>query len=554
MTLKVIDLPSDEFVPNFANKSLVEVNKWKEENNIIVKTTYEYSDKILKNYVISQDISYPTLVKDVTEINIVLSNGPDYSKEVIVPNFIGMKYDAVMKYIEENFLSNVQFDFVKSEEEKDLILEQEGSGTRKRSDLITLTVSTDVEPSETKIIDLTGKTRLYAENWLKKHGFKVEIKEEYSDTIEQDCVMSQSTVNEVKNPLEDTITLTISKGQMIVVPDLASLSEEERNKWILDNDLKVKYQENYNDEVKLGDIISSSIQKGDTISSGDEIEITISKGNLKMPAVNNINDFSIWAANNNVDYELQYEYSTTIKKDEIIKCSHEKGQSIKVNDTVVITISKGKSITLPNFVGKSKTEIQEKCQSLNLNCTFKVGGYTENTKANICTSQSKSSGTNVAEGTSLVITLSAGIVEKVDVPSFKGKTKNEITNLCKSLGVTCTFKYDSNYSSTAKDVCLSQSKTGKVNKGTSITVTLSKGPAQTYKVVIDVNQLSNGNPAKTKETLEKKLKNNYPGVNFVFKFEKSTIRIGYLSNNSDIKLGENIITQGKTYTVIINSD
>ena len=201
-----------------------------------------------------------------------------------------------------------------------------------------------------------------------------------------------------------------------------------------------------------------------------------------------------------------------------------------------------------------KSTIESKCKELKLSCSFKYGGYTESIKKDIATKQSKAKGTIVAEGTSLVITLSSGIYEKVSVPSFSGKTKTEITNSCKNLGITCNFTYQSSFSSTAKDICVSQSKTGQVNKGSTITVTLSKGPAKTYKIVIDANQLSNGNPEATKATLQKKLSSACPGINFNFKFEKANSGIGYLSPTSQVKVGSNTFTEGKTYTVIINSN
>ena len=116
------------------------------------------------------------------------------------------------------------------------------------------------------------------------------------------------------------------------------------------------------------------------------------------------------------------------------------------------------------------------------------------TKAGIAISQSKKSGTKVSEGTGITITLSAGIQEKVTVPSFIGKTKSQITSSCNSIGVKCTFAYESKYSSTPKDTCTKQSTTGKVNKGSTITITLSKGPAKTYSIFIQADWLSQGNP------------------------------------------------------------
>ena len=551
--LGIINLPQDVYVKNFYNTPITEVYAWKEKNQVFIDEVYEYSDTIPEYHVISQDISSDTLVKDVVRMTLIVSKGPDYNKEVIVPSFTGWKYDDVIKYLEENYLNNVKISFSESNNPVDTVIYQEGSGTRKRNDLIKLTFS-KAETSEVEIIDFTNKSLLYATSWLEKYGFKYELDYENSDEIKKDYIINQSSKNEVKNPSEDTITLTVSKGKIIKVPDFSTMDMDDINKWIMENNLKINYQESYDEEISLGDVISSNVTKDSVIETGSVVEIVISKGKLEMPKLDNVNEFSVWATENNVKYELVYDYSSTIKKDDIIKCSHKQGDLIKESDTVIITISKGKSITLPSFITMSKSTIESKCKELNLTCSFKYGGYTESTKKDIAIKQSKAKGTVVAEGTSLVITLSSGIYEKVSVPSFKGKTKTEITSSCKSLGITCNFTYQSTFSSTKKDTCVSQSKTGQINKGSTITITLSKGPAKTYTIVIDANQLSNGNPEATKATLQKKLSAACPGVKFTYKFQTANSGIGYLSPTSQVKVGSNTFTEGKTYTVIINSN
>ncbi len=553
-TLGIINLPTEEFIPNFYNKDISELKKWSIENNINILENYEHSDTILKDYVISQDVYYPTLTKDVHELKVNISLGPDLEKEIIIPNFIGLKYDDVIKYIQENHLTNVKFNFTETDDNIDIVIEQIGSGSRKRNDEIILTIATSKEKKETTIPDLREKDLIYAENYLKKLGFKVDIEYDFSDTILKDKVIDQNFINEIKNPLEDTIILTISKGKKTISPDISSMNSEQINKWAEENNIKVSYTEEYNDDIKLGDVITSSVKKDDILSSGDKIEITISKGNLKMPSIKDINEFTNWATTNKVDYEINYEASDTIKKDNIIKCSHNVGDAIKENDTVIVTISKGKTITIPNFIGMNKSDIEKKCANINLNCNFKSGGYQEKVAKNIAVSQSKKANTSVSEGTSLTISLSDGIIEKVTIPSFVGMKKSDIEKKCSTLHVTCKFSYASGYSNTEKDSCVSQSKTGSVNKGSVINITLSNGPAKTYTIIIDANQLSSGNPTKTKETLEKKLKSACPGVTFKFTFQKANSGIGYLAPTSQIKVGSNKLTQGKTYNVIINSN
>lgn len=551
--LNIINLPKENYVLNFYNTPLSDIYKFKETNNIDIIEVYEYSDTIPEYHIISQDVSPYTLVKNINKITVIISKGPDFNKEIVVPSFTGMKYDDVIKYLEENYLNNVEISFENSNNPIDTVIYQEGSGTRRRNDLIKLTFSKG-EIVPINIIDFTNQSLLSATSWLTKNGFKYELIYEYSENINKNYIISQNTVNEVKNPETDVITLTVSKGKTIKVPDLTKMSVEEINKWIMENGLKVTYSESYNETISLGNIISANVKTDDIIETGSEIEIVISKGRLEMPKVESISEFTIWANTNNVNYDIISEYSATILKDEIIKTSHQTGDVIKKDDTVIITISKGKSVTIPSFIGQGKSAIQNKCTSLNLNCSFTYGGYTENTKRDIALKQSKASGTIVSEGTNLVITLSSGVYEKVTIPNFSGKTKSSISSTCNSLGIKCNFTYQSSFSSTAKDICVGQSKTGKVNKGTTITITLSKGPAATYKVVIDANQLSNGNPSATKNTLQQKLTSACPGVTFVFKFEKANSGIGYLAPNSQVKVGSNTFTQGKTYTVIINSN
>ena len=554
LTLGVVNLPYDEIVPNFYNKPFSEVNEWKKENNITIIENYEYSDTITKFYVISQDALYPTLTKDITEMTITISLGPDPEKEIVVPNFIGLSFTEVIKFIDENYLTNVEIVYEESTSNEDTVITQDNSGTLKRNSPIKITFAKGEAPEEVKVIDLEKKTILYATAWLNKYGFKVTTKYEFSDKVESDIVIKQNIKDEVVKPLETEIILTVSKGKMLIAPDFAKMSVDEINEWIINNNLKIRYLEEYNETVKLGDVISSSKKKDEIIEKGESIDITISKGSLKMIKISSINEFVNWATNNHVDYNLNYEYSNSVSKDQIINASHKEGDIIKNDDTVILTISKGKSISIPNFVGMSKTNIQNKCNELNLNCSFKTGSYTEKTAKDVATSQSKNSGTVVSEGTNLVITLSAGIYEKVNVPSFNGKTKSQISSECQSLGINCNFNYQSGYSDTPKDTCVSQSQTGTVNKGSTINITLSNGPAQSYNVIIDANQLSSGNPEATKATLESKLKNACPGVTFNFKFEKANSGIGYLAPSSDVKVGSNTLIQGHTYNVIINSN
>ena len=533
------------YVSDFINKDISEVIKFTDKYNLKLNTNTEYSDTVLKNHVIMQEYGINTLIKEIDTFNVTISLGPNYNKEVVVSNLTGFKYDDVMKYIKDNYLSNVEITFIKSDKEKDTVIEQVGSGSLKRCDLIKFVFSygnEEIEPTPVK--SLKGLSLFEATSYLKRYNIPYEIKYEYSN-YDVDTIVSQDIVS-------DKLTLVVSKGKKIIVPDLSKMTSLEITKWALENNVKVSFKEVYNKEYESGKIIETNYSKGDVIAS-EPLIITISKGSMVMPKIDDLATFKLWASENNINYEEVYEFNNDIAEGNLIKTNIKEGEKIIETDTIILTISKGKSVTIPNLVGKNKNTILKLCQDNNLTCTFTYGGLTENVQKDISIKQSKPSGSVVSSKTNVLITLSSGIYEKVNVPSFIGKTKQEIQTTCNSLGIKCNFTYNNTYNDTLYDKCLSQDKTGTVIKGSTINITLSIGPAKTYSFVLDGSLLSGGNPEQTKKTLEQKLKEKCPGVNFVFSFQPVNSGIGYLNPNSQIKVGQNNVVQGKTYKVIINS-
>ena len=539
------------YVNDFINHPYSEVVEWADKYKIELTTLHEYSDTVEINHVIMQEYGIETLVSDVKKIKVTISDGPNPYKEIIVPNFTGFSFDDVMKYIKENHLTNVEIDFAISDKARDTVIEQVGSGSMLRNDLIKIVFSYGEEIETTEVKDLKGLSLFESTTYLKRYGINYEIEYEFSDKIKKDYVISQDKINEVVESLK----LVVSKGAEIVVPDLSKMSSSEITKWASNNNIKIKYEEVYNKEYESGKIIKVSIDTDTKLSEGSEIVITISKGSLIMPEVKSISEFKLWATSNNIPFEENYEFSNTIKNGELINISPKTGEKITENDTIVLTISKGKSVTVPNLIGLTKTEAINKCKSADVSCTFKYGGLTESTKKDVVTAQSKKSGITVAEGSNVTITLSSGIIPKVTIPNFVGKSKSEISSSCASLGLTCNFNYSNSFSTTAKDIALSQDKTGTVNQGTTVNITLSKGSARTYEdVFVQGDWLKLGNPELTKSTLKSKLESACPGVNFTFTFKPVNSGIGYLSQDSQVKVGANTFIEGKTYNVIINSN
>ncbi len=508
----IINLPTQALLENFTGKSITEALKWAKENNIDVKQIYEYSDNILEYNIITQSVSPNTLLKKVDEITFTVSYGPNYDKIVSIPNMVGWEIDSAIKTINENFLNNVNIEYeINDEVKKDIIINQSTSGQIRRNDELTLTVSLgredELEPVE--MINLQDKSLFEATLWLKRHGIKYEIEYVFSDKVKKDFVVGQKTeVGEMVDPKEDTVTLVISKGKKIIVPDLTKMTVDEVTTWIMENNLKVSFESKYDSSIEAGKIIEADYSENDEVEAGTIITVTISKGPLKMPKFNNVTEFRNWANSNSIEYREEYEFNDEINNGDIIKTIPEADTVINYSDTIIIKISYGKPVTIPNFIGKSRGEIENTCYNIGLNCTFYYNGYS-NTPYDIAQNQNKVEGAQVVSGTYVSIGLSSGPKPaENNQPNNDKPQENPPTNQCTS--------------------------------------------TEQHRLKIEKDWIMGGSAQATINTLTQKLKEKYPNVKFDFGKDSCNLPAGYISEKSPITNNSTIKDcQDKAYTIIV---
>ena len=135
------------------------------------------------------------------------------------------------------------------------------------------------------------------------------------------------------------------------------------------------------------------------------MKLTISKGCLKMIKYTTLEEFIKWADNNEVRYSVDYEFSDSIDSGKLISISHEENDIVKSNETIKILISQGSTVTVPNLVGKTKTEIDEICSNTKIKCVF-IYETNKDVDKDICTKQSMRKDSKVPVNTSITITIS----------------------------------------------------------------------------------------------------------------------------------------------------
>ena len=483
---KIIKLPEEEKFANYVNKDYSSLKEWCDKNNIELETNYEYSDEIEKGKIIRLDINEGTLVKDIKVITVTISDGPDYDKTIILPSMLGWNVDDVLEYVNKNFLINVTINFENDSTEKDIIFKQNKNGELRRNSEIIFTCSLgDIKdiPTIVSMENLLNKDLLEAIVWLKRNNVNYKVEYEFSDKDKNTIIKQNIEEGKEIDTTKDEVILTISKGKAIKMIDLTKLTVNEVTDWIIKNNLKIAFDEIYDESIETGKIIKQSIAVNTEIATETLITVTISKGQIKMQKFNSLYEFKEWANKYNVKYSESYEYSSTVQKGSVISYSYNENDIVDPDSVIYVKVSLGKAITIPSFVGISKTEAQNTCNSLGLKCNFVSGNYT-NYNQNVIYAQSRAKGNRVASGS-------------------------------------------------------------------AITLTLSRGIPQTYKLSIMQNDLSVGNADATINNLKKVLASRYPGVNFVFqKVKDNTLNSGLPSPSSPTKNGVSI-KQGQTYTIYI---
>lgn len=409
--INLVSLPKEEVIASYYNKDLKELKDFADKNNINLVIEYEYSDEVETGKIIRIDTEGIIYVKDIKQIIVTISDGPNYDKLLIVPSMIGRNLDDLIEFIDKNFMNNVTINFEISDTDKDTIIAQDKNGEIRRNSDITFVISLGSEISDTVTMEnLVGMKLFDAELWLKRNGIKYEIKYEFSDKSKNE-VLSQSTNKDEEINIKDTnITITVSAGVAIKIPDFKTMTVDEATSWIINNKLKVEFNEIYDENIETGKIIEQSIKENELVKENTLINLTISKGQIIMDEFKSISDFRDWANKYNVKYNETYDYSNNISKGEAINYSYNKGDIIDPDGVIYVKISLGKAVYIPSFVGKSKNDAQNICNSLGIRCNFVTGTYT-NYNSNVIYNQSRSVNSKVASGSSITLTLSKGIPE-----------------------------------------------------------------------------------------------------------------------------------------------
>lgn len=481
-------------------------------------------------------------------------------------------------------------------------------------------------PEEEKITSYTNIPYKTLNEWATKNNIEIEAEYEYSDEIVKGNII-RIDVNEgtyVKDIKK--IKVTISEGpdydKLIIIPSMIGWNIDDVVKYIENNHL-INVNINYEKDNSEKDTVIKQNKNGE-LRRNQEFVLVVSYGiekleeNIDMIDLTNMSLFNatLWLKRNGIKYSIEYEFSDTIDKNIVVSQNINANTNISINDdSVILNVSKGKSINVPNLLKMSVEEITNWITQNKLKIEFDEI-YDEEIEAGKIIKANFNENDHIEEGTLITITISKGQIKMqqfnslyefkewankyninysesyeysntiskgnvisysydvndivdpdgviyvkvslgkaINIPSFIGKTKTEASSICNNLGIRCTFSTGT-YTNYNTNIVYSQSKNQgtKVASGTSITLTISKGIPETKNLAILQNWISIGNADATIASLKSNFATYYPGVNFNFiKVKSNTLNSGMIAENSPTGAGS-VVKQGQTYTIYIVSN
>ena len=232
--------------------------------------------------IISQNKKEGSKIKKDSTLIFEVSKGADPDEKIDFPDIKSMTLDEINDWISKNKLSKVKVNTVYSDTvEKDQVisfdLKSVNENNFTRGTNLTISVSKGPQPAgEVTVDDFVKKEVSSAETWAKSKKVELEIVEVYHDTIATGLVVSQSIESGKTMKQGDTLTLTVSKGKAVKVPQLVGYTKDQLEAWAAnkENAVSIVKKEVYSD-APAGSVISQSIKAGSQVDSGTVLELSL---------------------------------------------------------------------------------------------------------------------------------------------------------------------------------------------------------------------------------------------------------------------------------------
>jgi len=396
----------DIVMPDFSDWAKANIKAWADTNNITVTFKTESSESIASGKVIFQSVKAGETIQTGDKISITLSSG----KGIVLKDFSGKKKEDVEAWAKENNAKVEYISYYADSTEKDKII-----STTPKSGNITASTTVKVYLSlgSVKTIDFISKKEADVKKWLdeqinkniydKNNYIQLKVLTDNTSDKEAGTIIKTSPAKDETIKLKGTFTITIAGNKQVEVASKSNISIDELKTYLegLGMKLGTKTKEVFSDTIDSGKVVSNDSGKKAT---GTSINYVLSKGAFKPDSKYN----SLSACKTSISQEgvsgwscqTKEEYHDTIAANSVIR------QEVS-GKTITLIISKGKGITVKDYVGQAAPCSKDSCSYDGLSIKI-VSEYSSSVEKGKVIKQSIAKGTVVNSGTAITLTVSKG--------------------------------------------------------------------------------------------------------------------------------------------------
>lgn len=479
--IMIVLLSSGVKVIDLTGWSMTDARLWADENGVMLQEEQEYNNEYEENAVISQDAEPGSKLKKGDFLKITVSLGHDLTVTLPLPDLMSMTVEEVEAWADDNYMT------------------------------------------------------------------KVRITSEFNDTVPLGDVIryevnDSTVVDEVRR--DTPIYVIVSKGSedessiQVEVPDFRTMTLGASYAFANENGIVLNVEEQYDDYVPKGSIISQSEKAESKITKGSEINLIVSKG--KKITIPDFSEYSKEMASTiagQLDIPIiQTEWYSTAKAGAFLSQSVKAGTIYADGDVLELKYSKSNKISVPIFETLGEAELwADDLNQQGARITIGVKTVMSGSPKGTVTYQDKANVT-IAPNETVNITVSEGNL--MHAPDFVGLgksyedavTREIAVEMCESLNIIPDFveEYNSHY--LPGEVWYQSVPAGiEITEGT--VVTLKYNPNDKWT---DVPNYIGMSEADAKSTADDKLK-------IVFDGSGSKVNAQSIPENTRVASGTRII-------------
>lgn len=437
-------------VVDFSNWTKSDFMLWAQENQITPQTEEQYNDTVDSGKIISQSIIAGNKIKKGDILKVMLSSGPDMTKEFDLPDIMNMTKDEIDSWANDNKMGKVRISseysdsvplgsVIKYEINDDSVVDKV-----KRSTPIYVIISKGIEDAssvEIKIPDFktlgVSASVLFAE----ENGLILNIEDAYDDYVPKTSIISQSIALDEIAHKGDKIKIVVSLGKKKFMPSFSSLTEEQAISKASQLGITPSIIKKYS-SLSEGRMIRQSIKEGQLISEDTTLKLEYSLGNKI--AITNYTGMQKFELEQWVDKVNQQsaglKIKTTFTENDLpsgsILQQDKKDIYLDKGTTISIVVSSGKTLFTPDFVARDGAKYdfaitREKAEAMVKDMNIVLVFVEENNPSRLAGEvwcQNVPAGSEIKAGSTITLKYNP-VKQTLVVPDFTNKTQAEIQQM-----------------------------------------------------------------------------------------------------------------------------